>query len=882
VSRAAPRPPSRTRRVARLVGLAALAAVGAALAVRDARAQKAPDRQAQRAEEPPVTSAETTVVRASTRYRAGRLRRALLGSNYRDLWETPIRVPVLDLASYAGGLTPLEEGGNAQTKNLRLGGRDGREYVFRPVFKERMVLVSGLEGTLAVPLVADQLSASHPAATVMAPPLLEAVGVLHPTPILVQMPDDEALGEFRKDFAGKLGTIEAYPTVPQDAPGFANAVDIIDSEDLLERINEDPSERVDARRFLAARLVDLLLNDNDRHAGQWKWARLTKGSAWVPIARDRDKVLVSHEGLLLRLARVGAPKLVTFDSAYGNVAAMFGNARELDRRLLSGLSREAWDSVASGVARAATDSVLDAVVRAQPREYHGRAPELAGKLRARRDRLRESALRYYETLFRVVDIHATDAADRATVTRTADGVVQVQLSSGGDPPYFATHFDRRYTSEIRLYLHGGDDTATVTGAVASSIPLRIIGGNGRNSIGDSSTVGGRPAAVRLYDRGAVDGVRYAADTVNGEGYLPDTAFNRRPWLRHRGDYVPPEQDYGTRTEPVAGLVTGRSLGVVPRVGFRRYRLGFRTLPYASMLQVDAAYSTRAGGYELRALADHRLEGSRLHWTGEARVSQLAVIEFHGLGNDVPDLTRDAFFDVRQTQHVINPAAAWSLGRSGDVAVGPVVKYVATVAGDGPATFVTSTRPYGFGHFTQAGLRLDWRHDTRDAPGYATRGVEANVGGTFYPSLLDVREPFGRVEALASTYVRLPLGKRSVLALRAGGEKVFGTFPFYEAAFIGTGALRSFRYHQYAGDASVYGSTELRIPVGRLPVLPLELGLLGFGDAGRVFVDGRSPGGWHTVVGAGAWLGLLSPATSVSVSLTSRPEQRFVFGTGVSF
>jgi len=142
----------------------------------------------------------------------------------------------------------------------------------------------------------DGLSASHPLAPLIPPAFLEAAGIPHASPILVVMPDDERLGKFRKDFAGMLGMIEAYPNVPEDAPGFAGALKIIDSEALLKRLNEDPTENIDARALLRARLVDLLLNDNDRHPDQWKWARMQAdtGSPWVPIPRDRDKVLVSY------------------------------------------------------------------------------------------------------------------------------------------------------------------------------------------------------------------------------------------------------------------------------------------------------------------------------------------------------------------------------------------------------------------------------------------------------------------------------------------------------------------------------------------------------------------------------------------------------------
>ena len=58
-----------------------------------------------------------------------------------------------------------------------------------------------------------------------------------------------------------------------------------------------PTRRSTSTRatFLTARLTDFLINDNDRHQGNWKWARLSSGpkDEWEPIARDRDHAFVS-------------------------------------------------------------------------------------------------------------------------------------------------------------------------------------------------------------------------------------------------------------------------------------------------------------------------------------------------------------------------------------------------------------------------------------------------------------------------------------------------------------------------------------------------------------------------------------------------------------
>ncbi|HET6781805.1 MAG TPA: hypothetical protein VFH67_06895, partial [bacterium] len=290
-------------------------------------------------------TAGDTTLSANGRFQAGRFHRSMMGDNWRDQWVTPITVPFLDLRSFAGGLRPIETGGGLQTLTLRLEARNGTPYVFRPVNKG-IALPDLYRRTIIWWAIADARSSLHPTAPLPGVPILAAAGVLHPTPRLFVMPDDPLLGQFRQQFAGVLGTIEERPATPENARGFAGAAKIIDSEELLEGINLDPDNRVDARARLTARLVDMLLNDNDRHPGQWEWARFSAAAdaPWVPIARDRDKVLHSEEGLVLRLASFVKPSIMSFDSTYRKVTALISEAIEADRRLMGGLERPVWDS----------------------------------------------------------------------------------------------------------------------------------------------------------------------------------------------------------------------------------------------------------------------------------------------------------------------------------------------------------------------------------------------------------------------------------------------------------------------------------------------------------------------------------------------------------
>ena len=59
-----------------------------------------------RAQAKDAVPGQTVVVVAGKQYTAGGMHRFLLGDDYRDLWTLPIRVQVLDLRTYAGGLKP--------------------------------------------------------------------------------------------------------------------------------------------------------------------------------------------------------------------------------------------------------------------------------------------------------------------------------------------------------------------------------------------------------------------------------------------------------------------------------------------------------------------------------------------------------------------------------------------------------------------------------------------------------------------------------------------------------------------------------------------------------------------------------------------------------
>ena len=316
------------------------------------------------------------------------------------------------------------------------------------------------------------------------------------------------------------------------------------------------------------------------------------------------------------------------------------------------------------------------------------------------------------------------------------------------------------------------------------------------------------------------------------------------------------------------LGSDRGLGPVPGLAVFRYRYGFGRRPYASRIGIEAEYATHVDRIRAGVTADQRWERTPIHFMAQAHVSGFELINYHGLGNASAGSPATGF-QLRQQQWLVHPALALALSTVSDLSIGPVLRYSTT---DSAASPSLSSRPYGSGRFGEAGIRLGLHHDGSDRPRDPSRRVKIELTATYYPAAWDVTSPFGRVSAAVGTLVRLPIPTHPVVVLRAGGVKVFGDFPFHEAAFIAGGhTVRFLDAQRYAGDASLYGTAELRIPVLAFSlVLPFDIGLVGLADAGRVYLKGRSPGGWHQSVGGGVWLGI--PETGMIVTVAATTEQ----------
>ena len=847
-----------------------------------------------------TTMDKSVVVTPGARYEAGGFKRFLFGTGWRELWTTPVTVPVLDLESHAGGLELDKRGGGAQSLVLHLKEKDGwREYRFRSVDKYPLQsMAPELQGTLVGRMFQDRVSVLFPAAPMIVHPLLEAVGLLHVPAELYVMGDTPRLGILRDTVAGMLGTFELKgQEAPDDASGFAGSRSIKGVEKFHEDLASGREHRLDEREFLAARLIDFLVNDPDRSYDNYDWARFGQKGAylWRPIPRDRDQAFIDARGVMNALVfRPLMPTLMTFGPGY-DLNGLTYSTYVHDRRLLQRLTADDFRDIARRVRAAITDSVIGRVLEELPAEWRERTSadeRLWTALRARRDALPAVAAAFYRQLAGEVDVYGTDEADHVGILRHPDGRVTVTI----DDPYFNRTFLPGETKEVRLFAGGGDDVAVITGAPSDVISIRLIGGKGDDMLADSAAGGGS----HLYD----------AEGMNHFTAPRDTRVSQRPWktlapemgMRTGSDWAP---DWGGSRGWRPSVGYNDAAGLIVGVGPAWRAYGFRRLPYHWDVSSQLLVGTSNRRLGISVNADYRAENSPRAYQLSATATQLDAARFFGYGNDSPAASRRLSL-VNQTIMSVEPSLVWYLGwrtregagnalrgedtvRSGirpaigAVRIGPTLTWIDPdpLQGSPLASITDGSRSFGV-----AGASLAFEHDRTDDDAVPTAGHRIAAAVAAYPVTMGGgaghARAFGTAHARASLYMPLhETGGGPHLAFRVGAATAVGGYPAqYAAAIGGRTSVRGYTYRRYAGDVATDGAAELRVPVGTVNLfIRSRVGVFALADAGRVWFDGRSDGGWHYGFGGGIWLAALGRSVSLAYA---RGEANRLYLTGGPF
>ncbi|MBE2218984.1 MAG: BamA/TamA family outer membrane protein [Ignavibacteria bacterium] len=855
----------------------------------------------------------------ASRYEAGWLHEFFFGAHWRDIWTTKVKVGVIDLTKYGGGLTPDEKGGGLQTKALKFNGTDGKVYKFRSLDKDpQKTLPAELQESIAKDVVQDQISSSNPYAGFVVNPILDAVGVYHSEYTLAMLPDDPALGEYREEFAGLLGIMEVVPSAEQ----FEGSDKVISTLKLFERLNKESGESVDGREFLKARLVDIFLGDWDRHKDQWKWIRYDEAGKkmYKPFPLDRDQAFAKFDGLLPFFAEQNLPQLNNFGEDYPKMRYMTWSGRYLDQRFLTFLSKSSWDDVTAEVISKITNDVIEKAVKNLPPEvYHKARKELTEKLKSRRDQLMAASNEYYELVNSVVDIYTTDKDDFVRIGFNVDRnvvlpgsnkayetlitVFRSAADSGKSKEEITRqkYFDNTITCEIRIYLQDGDDRLLVSGKPEDAPVIRVIGGDGKDLVINKSD-----ETIYFYDDGKKSRTEGNVSTDKNkfkytyEKPLKELKKNKKTLSKEDKDkleekignlrydpVMPPDKFGNTFFYPIVNY--SPDIGIFAGGNYSYYKYGFRMNPYLYKLGLSVGYAPKKEGItglyvdinnDFRGL----LRNTSLSF--QFRKSGIEVNNYFGQGNQSirnDSLADEEYYKVEHEELFISPSITFPVNDRIKTTVGAIVKYF-NVRNEDERRSYNDMKPYGGDKLSMLGALGNITIDGRDYDKAPFNGYYGSVEGSIYPKVFNTIEQFGKVSGDLRGYMGYK--ERISLGLRIRGEKVFGNYPFFESAFLGgSKLLRGFASERFAGDASVLASAELGLTLFKMNLLlPETIGLFGFIETGRVFLENEDSKKWHASYGGGLYMFVLNRDITLRFTLARSEENNYIFyfGTGFGF
>ena len=830
-------------------------------------------------------SSDSVASAANSKIKMGGGRNFWMGSNYRREWRMPVKAPVINLATENGGIKPVKRGGGKQTRSLRVEDASGKEYNFRSIqkFITTATLPADLQSEAAVDLVADGVSASYPYAALSVPVLAEAAGVPFLKVKLVYIPDDPRLDSFRKDF----GNLMAY--FEERQPG--SNTKSFDSEEVIEKLQDDNDNDVDQKALLKARILDMFIMDLDRHQGQWEWLAIEKdkGKTYTPIPKDRDQAFYINRGVLPGMIKWPwlVPQLQGFAVKARNIKRFNWAARNFDRYFLNGLNEQDWKTAVEEFVPKMTDEVIDRAIAQQPPEIRNiSGPWIAQTLKERRNYMVGEVMEYYRFLAEDVNVVASNKKELFDIKLEDDGSVSLQvykITKEGEQSIkmFDRKFDPQHTKEVRIYGLGGEDRFVVNGK-NDKIKLRLIGGEG---VDEFTNVTNSNETAIVYDSLA------EGNKVTGQFKTRinnDTIANHYDWLAYKYNTVAPFLSVNYNRDD--GLFLGVSLKVTHH--------GFRKEPYKNLHEftVNHALGTQAWNFRYYAeFISTFSKNSDLLFDADIKAPNNTT-NFFGYGeNSVynknsPEDYR--FYRARYQLGDISLLLRHNFSKKVIMTLGPTFQFFELDSADEKnrvrnivMTGVNGLDPTTlFAKQSYVGGKFGFVADTRDNRVIPMKGIYWINTARYLSGLNDASYEVTQLNTELSFYVPL-ISKTLIWANRIGGGTNLGDYEFYQAQFLGSeDNLRGYRKYRFAGDSKFFNQTELRLRVANFKtyLFPGSLGLLAFYDVGRIWADGAPNSKWLSGYGGGFWISPLRRIVISAVYAVSTEDKLPLIGLGWKF
>lgn len=801
--------------------------------------------------------------------RAGLYNR-IIGKHYRLLYSTPITVKSTELYDLHGGLKFI--GQLPRLHALFLEDKNAHLYMVRPLggattfmesdFFKNTYSKQEFQGTYVDKFIGDAYTITHPYAFMVANKLAEDVGVNSFDSEIYYIPKHTTTDTIADGTGIANRLISIY-----DLKTFTTRSKIIETTELLAKIQESKAFHVDQHEYIRERLLDILIGDWNKTRESWQWYEVSHGDSlvYMPMVADRSHAFTKVDGILFQLMLdvFGLNSITNYDSNIKNLKKANGIAIPLDVALVARTGRDIWYQEAKYIKTLLTDSVIDNAFKELPEEiYVSPDTEIIKKnLKNRRDVVEKIAQKYYDILQETPVITGTHGDDLFVIDQKDRHTTNVRMYDKNSKLLL---FDKKYdksTKEIWLYGLEGDDEFRLNNESRKAIPLTLVGGKGSNVY---NIIGGRNTDIYDYKShdvkndtlGNASIIRTNVEKVHAYDYkkLKYQSISFTPWGVYDSD-----------------------LGFYLGAYVSKTMYGFKRSPYS--------YRHRIGYSYLDGLMYQGMFPSLDEMKGFNIEAIFGIAnDFHnffGYGNQTNGF-RDESIDFNRVgiaKYSLEPSYYWKLDETNKFTAAttvelykmdkPTDRFINEVYEDDDPVF--DTRVFADFHVT---YEINREFNT------LLNSIDFLVTGGWNWDVKDVSRNFPYLKSRFA--FNIACGDRLSLATEIIGTALFtDDYEFYQAASV---ELRGFRESRFIGRQSLYQHTDLRYDLGHLknPFTPVQYGVFVGADYGRVWYPGEDSQRWHTSYGGGWWLTLFKNYTGKFSYFGSKDGNRFSIGIGMGF
>jgi len=279
---------------------------------------------------------------------------------------------------------------------------------------------------------------------------------------------------------------------------------------------------------------------------------------------------------------------------------------------------------------------------------------------------------------------------------------------------------------------------------------------------------------------------------------------------------------------------------------------------------------------------------------KGRVGVPEVNNFFGLGNTT-EISDEKNYDFYKTQFKLTELQVLFRQRMFEnlqLMAGPYFLHYSNkysknadkILGDPKSIDLDSNQVYTNKNYL--GAKLAMYFDNTNNEVFPTRGVHWENEFLATAGITETSKTFTKISSDMTIYASLSDPARLIGVVSLGGSRIFNkTFEFFQASAIGNNNLHGFRANRYLGKSTLYTSAELRYRLFNLKsnIIPGPVGLTGFYDLGRVWLDGEGSKRWHSAYGGGFYYILYNKfMISGSVGFSGKENMfTFVLGTKIN-